>query len=164
MRLPAAVLIAAAVLPVSDAGAAPTLKGRAVWASPRDAGTTEESVAAFVDQLAKAHVNVLVMEVKTSAGLFWPSERFAAAVVPEYRAFDFPAVLVRLCHKKKIAVHAWFFDYAEGADSYVVGRSTRSGSPSAPRGSRPRPRSCAAGRTGWPGCARPGGPATPTSG
>ena len=91
-----------------------------MWASPRDAGTTEESVASFVDQLAKAHVNVLVMEVKTSAGLFWPSERFAAAVVPEYRAFDFPAVLVRLCHKRKIAVHAWFFDYAEGADSHVV--------------------------------------------
>ena len=33
------------------ASAAPTLKGRAVWASPREAGTTEASVVAFVEQL-----------------------------------------------------------------------------------------------------------------
>jgi uncharacterized lipoprotein YddW (UPF0748 family) len=103
-----------------EADAAPTLKGRAVWASPRDAGTTEESIVAFVDQLARAHVNTLVMEVKTSAGIFWPSERFAPAVVPEYRDFDFPAVLIKHCHKRKIAVHAWFFDFAEGANAYVT--------------------------------------------
>ena len=81
-----------------DAAASPTLAGRAVWASPRDAGTTEASVVAFVDQLARAHVNTLVMEVKTSAGIYWPSERFAPAVVAEDRAFEFPAVLIRHCH------------------------------------------------------------------
>jgi uncharacterized lipoprotein YddW (UPF0748 family) len=100
--------------------AGPSLRGRAVWASPRDAGTTETSVVAYVDQLAKAHVNTLVMNVKSSAGIFWPSERFAPAVVPDYRAFDFPAVLIRECHKRRIAVHAWFFDFAEGDRSYVV--------------------------------------------
>ncbi len=51
------------------AGAAPTLKGRAVWAHPRDAGTTEASVRAFVTQLASAHVNTVVMEVKTATGV-----------------------------------------------------------------------------------------------
>ena len=117
---PLALGLAVALLAGSEATAAPTLKGRAVWASPSDAGTTEASVVAFVDQLAKAHVNTLVMEVKTSAGLFWPSERFAPAVVAEYRDFDFPAVLIRQCHRRKIAVHAWFFDFAEGADSYVA--------------------------------------------
>ena len=98
----------------------PSLAGRAVWSHPRDAGTTEASVAAFAEKLAKAHVNTVVMEVKTSAGLFWPSERFGPAVVPEYRTFDFPAVLVRECHARRIAVHAWFFDFAEGASSYVA--------------------------------------------
>ena len=102
------------------AAAAPTLKGRAVWANPREAGTTEASVVAYVDQLAKAHVNTLIMELKTSAGLFWPSERFAPAVVAEYREFDLPAVLIRECHKRKIASHVWFFDFAEGANSYVA--------------------------------------------
>ena len=102
------------------AAAAPTLKGRAVWASPRDAGTTEASVVAFVEQLAKAHVNTLIMELKTSAGLFWPSERFAPAVVAEYKEFDLPAVLIRECHKREIAFHVWFFDFAEGGDSYVA--------------------------------------------
>ena len=102
------------------ASAAPTLKGRAVWANPRDAGTTEASVVAFVEQLAKAHVNTLIMELKTSGGLFWPSERFAPAVVAEYREFDLPAVLIRECHKRKIAFHVWFFDFAEGGNSYVA--------------------------------------------
>ena len=109
------------VLGVSPgAAAAPTLKGRAVWSHPRDAGTTEASVRAFVAQLASAHVNTVVMEVKTSTGLYWPSQRFAEAVVAEYRDFDFPAVLIREAHARGIQVHAWFFDYAEGANSHVA--------------------------------------------
>jgi uncharacterized lipoprotein YddW (UPF0748 family) len=100
--------------------AAPTLKGRAVWSNPREAGTTEASVVAFVEQLAKAHVNTLVMELKTSAGIFWPSERFAPAVVEGYREFDLPAVLIRECHERGIAFHVWFFDFAEGAGSFVA--------------------------------------------
>ena len=102
------------------AAAAPTLKGRAVWAHPRDAGTTEASVRAFVAQLASAHVNTVVMEVKTATGLYWPSQRFAEAVVANYRDFDFPAVLIREAHARGIQVHAWFFDYAEGANSHVA--------------------------------------------
>ncbi|MGE5812913.1 MAG: hypothetical protein ACM36C_00345, partial [Acidobacteriota bacterium] len=64
----------------SSAWAAPALKGRAVWAHPADAGTTQQSVRAFVEQLDRAHVNTVIMEVKTAAGLYWPSERFAEAV------------------------------------------------------------------------------------
>lgn len=115
----AAVLLALAVA-TGVAHAAPTLKGRAVWANPREAGLTEASVVAYVDQLAKAHVNTLIMELKTSGGLFWPSRRFAPAVVPEYRDFDLPAVLIRECHRRGIAFHVWFFDFAEGADSHVA--------------------------------------------
>jgi uncharacterized lipoprotein YddW (UPF0748 family) len=100
--------------------AGPTLAGRAVWAHPRDAGTTDASVRAFVDQLAKAHVNTVVMEVKTANGVFWPSRRFPEAVEPEYREFDFPAVMIREAHARGIAVHAWFFDFAEGANSPVA--------------------------------------------
>jgi uncharacterized lipoprotein YddW (UPF0748 family) len=113
-------LVACVLTGLVPAAAAPTLKGRAVWAHPRDAGTTEASVKAFVDRLAAAHVNTVVMEVKTAAGIFWPSQRFSAAVVPAYREFDFPAVLVREAHVRRIQVHAWFFDFAEGGDSPVV--------------------------------------------
>jgi uncharacterized lipoprotein YddW (UPF0748 family) len=124
MRTRPAVLLLAALAIASSLPnptlAAPSLKGRAVWSSPRDAGTTEASVRAFVEQLAKAHVNTLVMEVKTSGGIFWPSQKFAEAVVPEYREFDFPAVLIREAHARGIAVHAWFFDFAEGANSHVA--------------------------------------------
>lgn len=114
-------VIAGLVVVAPLASAQPTLKGRAVWAHPRDAGTTDASVKAFVEQLAAAHVNTVVMEVKTAAGIFWPSERFAAAVVPEYRDFDFPAALLREAHARGIDVHAWFFDFAEGRDAHVVG-------------------------------------------
>lgn len=114
------IVLAASVHVAGAALAGPTLAGRAVWAHPRDAGTTDASVRAFVDQLARAHVNTVVMEVKTSAGVFWPSQRVPAAVAAGYRDFDFPAVLVREAHARGIKVHAWFFDFAEGADSPVV--------------------------------------------
>jgi uncharacterized lipoprotein YddW (UPF0748 family) len=113
-------VLAGGRLLAGPAAAEPTLRGRAVWAHPRDFGTSEVTVAAFAEQLARAHVNTVVLEVKTAEGIFWPSGRFAPAVVPEYRAFDLPAILVRECHRRKIAVHAWFFDFAEGADSDVV--------------------------------------------
>ncbi len=96
------------------------LKGRAVWSGPRDAGTTEQSVISFVNQLEKAHVNTVIMEVKGGPGIYWPSTAFPDAVVPEYRQFDMPAALIRECHRRNIKVHAWFFDYAEGANSFVV--------------------------------------------
>ena len=96
------------------------LKGRAVWASPRDAGTTEQSVIAFANQLEKARVNTVIMQVKGGAGIYWPSTVFSDAVVPEYRQFDMPGMLIRECHRRNIKVHAWFFDYAEGANSFVV--------------------------------------------
>ncbi len=118
-KLPIGLAISCLLLP-AGAPAAQALKGRAVWASPRDAGTTEASVSAFADLLAKAHVNTVIIELKGTRGICWPSRRFADAVVPEYREFDLPAVLIRECHKRSIQVHAWFIDFAEGADSYVV--------------------------------------------
>jgi uncharacterized lipoprotein YddW (UPF0748 family) len=95
-------------------------KGRGVWAGPRDAGTTDESVIRFVEQLHKAHINTVIMELKAGAGLCWPSTEFPEAVVPQYKDFDMPALLIRECHRRGIQVHAWFFDFAEGADSYVT--------------------------------------------
>jgi uncharacterized lipoprotein YddW (UPF0748 family) len=95
-------------------------KGRGVWAGPRDAGTTEESVIQFAEQLHKAHINTVIMELKAGGGLCWPSTEFPEAVVPRYKEFDMPALLIRECHKRGIEVHAWFFDFAEGADSWVT--------------------------------------------
>lgn len=100
--------------------AASNLRGRGVWASPRDAGTSEQSVIGFADQLEKARVNTVIMQVKGGPGIYWPSSAFPEAVVSEYRQFDMPAVLIRECHRRNIKVHAWFIDYAEGANSFVV--------------------------------------------
>ena len=103
--------------PVSGAS---ELKGRAVWAGPRDAGTSEQSVIAFAEQLEKAHINTVIIELKGAAGICWPSTGFPDAVTQAYRQFDMPAVLIRECHRRNIKVHAWFIDYAEGANSFVV--------------------------------------------
>lgn len=110
------ILLALHPHPVSAA----ELKGRAVWAGPRDAGTTEESVINFANQLQRAHVNTVIMEVKGGPGIYWPSTAFSDAVVPECRQFDMPGTLIRECHRRGIKVHAWFFDFAEGANSFVV--------------------------------------------
>lgn len=61
-RLLACFAVAAAIvsLPVATWGA-PSLAGRAVWAHPQNAGTTAASVRAFVEQLATADVNTVVM-------------------------------------------------------------------------------------------------------
>jgi len=45
-----------AVVPGSSSPA-PSLKGRGVWTSPRDAGLTEASIVAFLSQLDKARVD-----------------------------------------------------------------------------------------------------------
>ena len=95
-------------------------KGRAVWASHRDAGTTEQSVISFANQLEKAHINTVIMQVKGPSGIYWPSTAFPDAVASDYREFDMPGVLIRECHRRNIKVHAWLIDYAEGANSYVV--------------------------------------------
>jgi hypothetical protein len=60
------------------------------------------------------------MNVKGGPGLYWPSSRFPDAVAKGYRDFDMPGLLIRECHKRNIQFHAWFFDFAEGADSWVA--------------------------------------------
>ena len=84
-----AIAVALVSLPAATSGQ-PSLAGRAVWAHPRDAGTTEASVRAFVEQLARAHVNTVVMEVKTTAGLFWPSRASRRRSSPDYRDVRLP--------------------------------------------------------------------------
>ena len=92
-----------------------------MWASPRDAGASEAAVTAFAEQLAQAHVNTLVMEVKNATGLYWPSQRFTPAVAEGLSRVRLPVGAdPRVPQARRIAVHAWFFDFAEGADAYVV--------------------------------------------
>ena len=99
-----------------DSEGAYRLSGRALWCGPSGAGRTPESVAEYVERLHRAHVNMLVMDVKASAGtIFWPSKRFPECVAEGYADFDFPAVLIEECRKRDMQVHAWFVDFYEGS-------------------------------------------------
>lgn len=88
---------------------------RGAWGGAWEAGTTRESVAAYLDSLQTTGFNAVFLNVKEGDGrLCWPSERFPQAVKPEYQDFDLPAVLIEEGAKRGIEIHAWMIDYMEG--------------------------------------------------
>ena len=101
-----------------DAHQAPPAEPReahAVWASAGDAGTTVESVRAFVAQLKRANIHKVVMGSKQSGGsVVWHSQRFPQLVSPRYKNFDLVENLVREAHAAGIEVHIWLIDFLEG--------------------------------------------------
>ncbi|HUT23428.1 MAG TPA: hypothetical protein VM492_03705, partial [Sumerlaeia bacterium] len=94
----------------------PSLKGRATWCGPGDAGASRESVVDFVERVERANINLILMSIEGA----WPSEKFPHSVNDAYREFDMPAVLIEECHKRDIEVHAWFCNFPEGEKSYVA--------------------------------------------
>lgn len=88
-----------------------------LWAHPTDVGKTAESVRAFVAQCKRAHIDVIVMDVKDSnGGLYWKSKRFPQAIAGGYENFDMLEHLVREAHAVGIKVDAWLVDFLEGAN------------------------------------------------
>lgn len=96
------------------------LSVRGVWCGPEDAGRTPTDVAAFVERLHQAHVNLVAMCVKGAGAIHWPSRVSPDAVSDGYADFDMLAVLLAECRKRGMQVHAWFIDFMEGPDSPVV--------------------------------------------
>ena len=89
----------------------------ALWAHPPEAGMTAESVRAFVAKCKRAHIDVIVMDVKDSNGrLYWKSKRFPQAIARGYENFDLLEHLVREAHAQGIKVDAWLVDFLEGAN------------------------------------------------
>lgn len=86
----------------------------AVWADAGDAGTTVDSVRAFVAQLKRANIHKVVMGCKEGDGsVVWRSKRFPQLISPRYRDFDLVENLVREAHEQGIEVHAWLIDFYE---------------------------------------------------
>ncbi len=90
----------------------------AVWAGASDAGTTVESVRAFVGQLKRANLHAVVMNAKdTNGSIYWHSKRFPQAISPRHRDFDMVENLVREAHDQGIEVHLWLGDFMEGQNA-----------------------------------------------
>jgi uncharacterized lipoprotein YddW (UPF0748 family) len=86
-----------------------------VWAGAGDAGTTVDSVRAFVAQLKRANIHKVVMGVKEGDGsVVWHSKRLPQLISPRYQDFDLVENLVREAHDQGIEVHAWLIDFYEG--------------------------------------------------
>jgi uncharacterized lipoprotein YddW (UPF0748 family) len=95
--------------------ATPLRETHAVWAGASDAGTTVDSVRAFVAQLKRANIHKLVMGCKEGGGnVVWHSKRFPQLISPRYRDFDLVENLVREAHEQGIEVHIWLIDFYEG--------------------------------------------------
>ena len=87
----------------------------AVWAGASDAGTTPESVRAFVTQLKRANIHAVVMNAKdTNGGVCWHSKRFPQAISPRYKDFDMIESLAREGRSQGVEVHLWLCDFIEG--------------------------------------------------
>ena len=93
----------------------------ALWAHPPEAGTTAASVRAFVAKCKRAHIDVIVMDVKDSnGGLYWKSKKFPQAIARGYENFDMLEHLVREAHAVGIRVDAWLVDFLEGANGAAM--------------------------------------------
>jgi uncharacterized lipoprotein YddW (UPF0748 family) len=102
---------------VSVAAQPPRREMHALWAHPTEAGRTVEQVRAFVARCKRAHIDVIVMDVKGSNGeLYWKSKRFPQAIARGYENFDMLEHLVREAHAVGIKVDAWLVDFLEGAN------------------------------------------------
>jgi uncharacterized lipoprotein YddW (UPF0748 family) len=98
-----------------SAPSTPPREVHAVWAGGGDAGTSVDSVRAFVAQLKRANIHKVVMGVKEGDGsVLWHSQRFPQLISPRYRDFDLVEHLVREAHAEGIEVHAWLIDFHEG--------------------------------------------------
>ncbi|HVF47155.1 MAG TPA: putative glycoside hydrolase [Pyrinomonadaceae bacterium] len=103
------------------AGAVRAAEVHALWAHPPEAGTTAASVRAFVAKCKRAHIDVIVMDVKDSnGGLYWKSKKFPQAIARGYENFDMLEHLVREAHAVGIRVDAWLVDYLEGANGAAI--------------------------------------------
>jgi len=89
----------------------------ALWAHPPEGGKTPAEVRTFVAKCKRAHIDVIVMNVKDSDGrLYWKSKKFPQAIAPGYENFDLLENLVREAHAQGIKVEAWLVDFLEGAN------------------------------------------------
>ena len=90
-----------------------------LWLYPGDAGRNQGEVAAFMDKAQDAHINTIVLLMKSKRRLFYASKLFPEDVDSEYRNFDLLRAVLTEAHKRGMKVHAWLMDFVEGRDGYA---------------------------------------------
>ncbi len=110
-----ALLVALAQNPQSRSR--PELHG--LWLHPGDAGRNPAEVAAYMEKARAAHINTIVLLVKNSNWLYFPSKLFPEAVDPAYRNFDLLGAVIAEAHKRGMKVHAWLTDFLESPAGYA---------------------------------------------
>lgn len=94
------------------------LKGRGIWAHPRDLGKNEAEVRAFFARLSQCRIDIVFPLMKNTGGaIFWHSEKFPEAVHPDYRDFDLLRAAAKYAREYGIDIHPWLCDFTESKDS-----------------------------------------------
>jgi uncharacterized lipoprotein YddW (UPF0748 family) len=117
MLLAAFVACAAGMAQQPSSSSHPALYG--LWLHPGDAGHNQAEVAAFMDKAKDAHINTVVLLVKSESKLFYASKLFPEDVDSEYRNFDLLRAVLTEAHQRGMKVHAWLVDFVEGRDGYA---------------------------------------------
>jgi uncharacterized lipoprotein YddW (UPF0748 family) len=113
--------VASAVMVGARAAQQPAAERHSIWVHPPEVGQTPETVRAFVEQCRRAHIETIILLVKGMNGeIYWPSERFKAAVVKGYDSFDLLGELSKASRPHGIKVHAWLVDFVEGVNGAAV--------------------------------------------
>lgn len=108
-------LISAFVITVN---AEDSFKGKGIWAHPRDIGKNEKEVKEFFELLNKCGINIIFPLVKGTGGtIFWHSQKFSAAIHPDYKEFDLLRAAAKYADQYKIKIHPWLCDFPEGKNS-----------------------------------------------
>lgn len=125
MKTSLSALVAFFVIPAALAAGANS-EGRqplyGLWLHPGDAGHSEAEVAAFMEKAHGAHINTIVLLVKSAGALYYASRLFPEAVAPDYKNFDVLRATIAEAHKRGMKVHAWLCDFTESPDGYAYQR------------------------------------------
>ncbi|MPZ19500.1 MAG: family 10 glycosylhydrolase [Luteitalea sp.] len=112
---------AAAVLAARGPAQGGAPERHSIWVHPPEVGRTPAAVRAFVEQCRRAHIETVILLVKGMNGeIYWPSRRFADAVVKGYESFDLLRELRAAARPHGIKVHAWLVDFVEGVNGAAV--------------------------------------------
>jgi uncharacterized lipoprotein YddW (UPF0748 family) len=90
-----------------------------LWLHPGDVGHNEAEVGAFMEKAHDAHINTIVLLVKSAGALYYASKLVPDAIAADYRNFDVLRATITEAHKRGMKVHAWLCDFTEGADGYA---------------------------------------------
>lgn len=88
------------------------VQGRCIWIDANSIPTNDQSMAAYIDSLAKANINVLFPETLRRGYTIYPSKLDTQD--SRFKGYDPLSALIRDAHKHGMEVHPWVWVFRQG--------------------------------------------------